>query len=93
MMFNKGKEKVIEFLEVLQLRNKKSSNERVEKFLEDAFELVENREYGIALENILENLYEYSISINEELLKLAKEAIQIMKMNWKDWEFINELVE
>ena len=92
-MSNKGKKKVIEFLEVLQLRNKRSSDERVEKFLEEAFELVENREYGIALENILENLYEYSISINEELLELAKEAIQIMKMNWKDWECINELVE
>lgn len=93
MLSNKEKEKVIEFLNVLQSRNQKLNDKRVERVLKDSFELVENNEYGIALENTLENLYEYEISINEELAELAKEAIQKMQLNWKDWEFIKELVE
>ena len=91
LLNNNGKEKVIEFLNLLKSRNQKLNDERVERFLKEAFELVENNEYGVGLENILENLYEFGINLNQKQITTAKEAIQKMNLNWEEWKFIENL--
>lgn len=82
------KKKLIEFVnQVERLSNASTKEEYVqdeageylkytvlEKMVSEARELIKYGEYKIALENILENIHEASISLDEGTITLAKEA-------------------
>ena len=88
-----AKKKVLAFTNEMKLLQKEINNSRLEKFIEDTEELIQHNEYGIALENLISNLYEFEIEINQNQLEIVKEALLEMKMNWDDWKFIEELVK
>ncbi len=63
----------------------------VHKFIADTKEYIEYNEWGVGLENLLENLYEISFPLDEKTLLLAKEALRECGMNLERWKFIEEL--
>jgi len=92
-MKNSAKEKVMEFTNEIKLLQSELNDSRLEKFIQDTEDLIQYNEFGIALENLLTNLYEFEIKIKPNHISLAKEAMQKMKMNWEDWKFIEELAK
>jgi hypothetical protein len=54
---------------------------------------VEYNEHGVGLENLLENMYEISFTIDQTGLDLAKEAIKECGMNYQEWSVIEELIK
>jgi hypothetical protein len=61
--------------------------------LRNAQEMLEHFEWGLCLDILLVQLYEYSIPIDGEFLELAKEAMTEMKIDSDEYGFLNELVE
>lgn len=90
---NRGKERVRVFLDEIQKMNLKRKNEALEGFIKDTIELVEYNEFGVGLENLLHNLYDFEIRLNSKEINLAKEAIQEMSWEWDQWNFIEELIQ
>lgn len=63
----------------------------VQKFIADTEEYLVYDEWGVGLENLLENLYEISFPLDEKALLLAKEALTECGMNLEQWRFIGKL--
>ena len=61
--------------------------------LEDARELCTYGEQRIALENLLSNLIEIGFPINTSILIQAKESLEKMNIDYKEWKYIEELLE
>ena len=54
--------------------------------------LLENREYGLAFDTIITQLYEYEIEIDNEFYELVIESAKKMKIPKEDYFFVKELV-
>lgn len=89
---NKAKEKVKAFTNEIEKLNEALGEENLKQVIQDTNELINHNEYGVALENLLSNLYDFDIKIEQTQLLMAKEALNEMKINWSDWKFIEELV-
>ena len=89
------KKKVTEFVVAIKQQVDANTNEHGDltlyKFISDAFELIHYHEWGVALENLLDNLYEIEYPLNEQVIKLAKEAVLACKMDYSEWDCIEEL--
>jgi len=89
------KKKVPEMLvaikQLADAKAKHPNTSKVNQFISEATELIHHNEWGVALENILENLYELNYPLNEQIIKLAKEAFSACKMDYSEWQFIEEL--
>lgn len=48
---------------------------------------------GIVIENLLDNIYEINFKIDRMAVNLAKAAIEECKMDYKEWKFIEDLIE
>jgi len=95
-MIRNPKKKVTEFvITIKQLVETKNSNEhedlKLYKFISDTFEYIHYHKWGIALKNLLDNLYEVEYPLNEQVIKLAKEAVLACKMDYSEWDCIEEL--
>lgn len=64
----------------------------MERFVEDSRDLVAHGEAGVALENILNNLYEVDFRITGDMLRLSRDAVNACGLDWSEWKFIEELV-
>jgi hypothetical protein len=102
-MESKGKIKTKNFLRHLETLGKNSSDRLVDgfqkterellrQFTADTSDLIEHDEWGVGLENILTNIYEIGFIIDKKAIELAKDAITECKMDYKEWTFIEELV-
>lgn len=88
---NRAKEKVEKLIKEIEILQQRLGNEKLESTLKDVKELVEHNEFGIALENLLTNLYEFEIAISYKQLEITRTAIQAMNLDWGEWSFIEEL--
>lgn len=104
MYESKGKIKTRDFLDHIQDLGQNSSdrkvdgfqetqNELIKKFATDAEDLVNYNEWGVALGNLLYNIYEIEFTLDKKAIDLAKEAISECKMDYNDWIFMEELVK
>lgn len=60
--------------------------------VQDVYDNIEHNECGLALENLCENLYEFSCPIPQKAYQLLEEAGTIMKINSKYWEMLKPLI-
>lgn len=90
-MKKNAKTLVLEFIDKVEQRYLGTPNAVVHSFLKDSKHLIHYNECRIALENLLDNLYDYDIKISLEEIALAKAASIQMKMNWEEWKCIHSL--
>ena len=55
-------------------------------------ELLENREYGLALDIVVTQLYEYDIEINLQLYLLVAKIAEQMNITEDKYSFLNKLI-
>lgn len=70
-----------------------TEKELIKKFTDDTLDLIEHNEWGIGLENLLDNIYEIEFTIDKKAIELAKNAIKECGMDYRDWDCIEELVK
>jgi len=58
-----------------------------------AREFVEYNEYGLAFEHVVDQLYEYGITVNAEFYRLLKAIADRMKLPEQRFVFISELIK
>lgn len=57
----------------------------------DARDLIDHGEYGVALELVCTQLYEYDVPVPTETYRLIEQCGRIMQMNEASWAFLEEL--
>lgn len=91
---NVGKQKAIEFIDKLEstLENVDTNNivenafnsynekEYLENLIKEARELIKYNEWGIALENTIDNLLEVNYKLDDDLITSAVDALKVSKM-------------
>lgn len=103
MFESQAKIKTKNFLRHIELLGQNSSDrivdgfqgtekELVKKFTTDTSDLIEHDEWGIGLENLLTNIYEIEFKVDKRAIELAKDAINECGMKYKNWIFIEELM-
>lgn len=60
--------------------------------INNSTELLENREYGLAFDTIITQLYEYEIEIDDEFYELIVKSAHNMKISEDGYSFMKELV-
>jgi hypothetical protein len=60
--------------------------------VQDVYDNIEHNENGLALENLCENLYEFSCPIPQRAYDLLEEAGTAMKIDSKYWEMLKSQV-
>jgi len=68
-----------------------TEKELIHRFTKEARELVEQNEWGIALENLLVNINEIVFTIDKPSVDFAKDAIKACGMDYSKWTFIEDL--
>ena len=58
----------------------------------NAEQLLENREYGLAFDNVVTQLYEYETEIDEEMYALIRQVAQSMEIPDAEFTFLKELI-
>lgn len=82
----------LDLLTRLSSRDWHDGAERTEFMLADTRELIEHGEPGVGLENLCQNLYEFSVSINQRDLDEIKSLADIMQMSDSTWDLLKEIV-
>jgi hypothetical protein len=104
MFESKGKIKTRDFLRHIQVLGQNSSDRIVDgfketekalikKFTTETEDLINDNEWGVGLENLLDNIYEIEFTLDKKAIDLARDAIRECKMKYEDWAFIEELVK
>ena len=86
MFFNKKKKSVEHFLESaenLGLRNEDAIN---------AKELIQNGDYKLGFEIIVEQLYEYDIEITDKFYILTKSVAEKVNIHENEFSFLKDLI-
>jgi hypothetical protein len=104
MFESKGKRKTKELLKHIEILGHDSSDRIVYGFrghetemtfinevIRDAWDLIEHNEWGVALDMVLNNLYEIHFRLDDKAVVLAKDAITACEMNYEEWKWIEEL--
>ena len=78
-MLNPGKNKTIEIVQDLKLILENSDlnldqKENLDKIIIDTLEFIKHNEWGVGLECMSDNLYEFSIPLNKEIVNKTKEV-------------------
>ena len=60
--------------------------------INNSTELLDNREYGLAFDTVITQLYEYEIEIDGEFYEFVVELADKMKISKDKYSFMNELV-
>lgn len=81
---NDPQKKAMDLIAYLSAR--KDTEFITKELLADAYELIFHYEWGIALENLMEMLYEEEFSWDKEGLRIAREAWIAAGLNWKVWK-------
>lgn len=68
-----------------------NQKELLTKYLDDTYELIDNNEWGVGLENLLTNLYEIDFVIDQRTIELAFDALKSCGYELDKWKFIEEL--
>jgi len=104
LSYKESEKLVTELLQSVSARNKRMGitgipdgfqlpqNELINNYIIDSEDLVAHGEAGIALENLLENLYEVSFKVDNQILELSKNAVDSFGFEWSKWRCIEELL-
>lgn len=60
--------------------------------VQDVYDNIEYNESGLALENLCENLYEFSCPVPQKAYDLLKESGLLMEIDSKYWEMLKPLI-
>lgn len=90
-MSNSAKKAVRAFVDHLELNTRKREVELVDRFLYDSREMIESDEWGVALENLLENLNEINYRLDEKEISLVHNSLAAMGIDPKDWNILEGL--
>jgi hypothetical protein len=60
--------------------------------IDNATSLLDNREYGLAFDTIITQLYEYEIEIDPEFYGMIVKIAQKMKISENEYSFMEELI-
>ena len=71
---------------IVYLSKRKDSKLITKEMLADAYELIFHHEWGIALEIVMEILYEGDFSWDEKGLRIAQDAWQAAGLDWSIWK-------
>jgi hypothetical protein len=106
MFEEKGKAKTREFVKhveflsqratdriVMGFRGEETEKVFLKEIIADALELIENNEWGVALENLITNLNEVNFKIDNRAVQLAKRSIEACGLNYDEWNFIEEMTK
>lgn len=74
---------LINSVEVLKLTKEDIDNSK---------EYLENREYGLAFDTVITQLYEYEVEIGVEFYELVSEIGRKMKIDEKEYSYLKELI-
>lgn len=89
----KAVELLIDHIDQLSKESAASQKELMINFLADAKEHSEYNEWGLAMENLLENIYEIDFKVDTTTIQLAKAAFKECQMDYSKFTFIEELVQ
>ncbi|MBX7226946.1 MAG: hypothetical protein K1X55_13010 [Chitinophagales bacterium] len=89
----KAVEQLIKHIDFLSQKSGDTQKDLMRKFLADAKEHNDYGEWGLAMENLLQNLYEIDFKIDTITVELAKEAFKKCQMDYTEYIFIEELVQ
>ena len=96
-MFKLSGQKAVERLvkHIDQLSQKSASIQRdlVTKFLADAQENIDHNEWGLAMEMLLESIYEIDFKVDTTTIELTKTAFNECQMDYSKFIFIEKLVQ
>ena len=97
IMLNKGKNKTLEIVQELKLILKNpdlnlDQKEKLDKIIKDTIEFIKYNEWGVGLECMSDNLYEFSIPLNQEIVNKTKEACKIGRLQDHYYTSLEELV-
>lgn len=81
---NDPQKKAIELIEYITARQELAAISKEQ--LTDVSELIMYHEWGIALENLMEILYEGDFSWDEKGLRIAEEAWLAAGLDWNIWK-------
>ncbi len=60
--------------------------------IEKITEMLENNEFGLALDILCTQIYEYDIKVDEQFYEDVKKVAEMMNIAKDSWEFIEEQV-
>ncbi len=86
MFFNKKKKRLINLIK------EGSSFGLAEKDILISKEFVENREYGLAFDHLITQLYEFDIEINKSYYGEIRRYAKLININEDDYIFVQELI-
>ena len=92
MRMRKLQRKFLELLPLLRELDWHDGTDRIEFMLGDIKELIEHGEPGVALENLCQNLYEFSVPITQSDLAALESLAKEMEMPDDTWELLTEVV-
>lgn len=64
-----------------------------EEDIQNAKELIAHSEYGVALELVVDQLYEYNVEIDKTIIKEIFQLGNEMELNVASWKFLEELIK
>lgn len=88
----KAVERLITHIDLISQKTVDSQKNAMAKFLEDAKIQNDYNEWGLAMENLLENMYEIDFEIDSTTVELAKTAFRECQMDYTKFIFIEKLV-
>ena len=88
----KAVERLINHIDLILKNSANGQKDLMTKFLADAKETNEYNEWGLAMENLLDNIYEIGFKVDVTTIELAKLAIKECQMDYSKFTFIEKLV-
>ena len=86
-------ERLIEHIDQLSQKSADTQKNLMAKLLVDAKEHNEHNEWGLAMENLLDNIYEIDFKLDTTTIELTKTAFKECKMDYSNFIFIEKLVD
>jgi hypothetical protein len=89
----KAVERLLKHIDLLSQKSADTQKDLVTKFLADAQENIDYNEWGLAMEMLLENIYETDFRIDSTTIELTKTAFKECQMDYSKFSFIEKLVQ
>jgi hypothetical protein len=84
--------RLIEHIDLLSQKSTDTKRDLMIKFVVDAKVHIENNEWGLAMENLLDNIYEIDFKVDSTTIELTKTAFKECQMDYLKFAFIEKLI-
>ncbi len=86
-------ERSINHIDLLSNKSDESQKILIIGFLTDAKELINQNEWGLAMENLLDSIDEVGFKVDKTTIELSKTAIKECQMDYSKFIYIEKWVE